>query len=450
MYTVNKGWGKIVTGVINNMGWIIVIALSTLTLLFTQLDTRHKMDGDLASLYMSYEEYGKISRVKPVDVVIEEDKATTIELYYDGIKDYQYNILRESQDLLDLEKQKESPSIVTIRELEGKIDNSELQISNVDKILELIINGKFEGISLDTMINKTNQRFTWTAEYRFNKVIGVATTDVYSWLLAFMLAFSAIIIKIQGNKSGKNSGFKFVWRTTARHARLAEKIAPKAKEAEDLCISMNKDELRIQRENRLRYVAMDYYDVFTEEGTFLKQPKFIEVETDQVIDLKGNVKIVENKYQKKVLKKQLKMVEFLKRYRIKEVHTYVLLESKAEAKEKYDFGESLRSRDRKTTFKNIITSLVTVLPLFTAASVFVVTNDTSNLLVGALGTLFNFVSLLANMFGSYDYILNQWSPSLLKKCDTLLVIANQLGIADEIDNNFDAKIEEELIKASQK
>ena len=144
------------------------------------------------------------------------------------------------------------------------------------------------------------------------------------------------------------------------------------------------------------------------------------------------------------MKKQKRVVEKLKKYRIKEVHTYILLESKAEARERFDFGESIKKRDRKTTLTNIVTSLVTVLPMFGAASLFVITENKTNLVIGILGMILNFISLLSNMIGSYDFIINSWGPGILKKCDTLLVIGNQLSLTDEKDNNWDATIEKEM------
>ena len=154
--------------------------------------------------------------------------------------------------------------------------------------------------------------------------------------------------------------------------------------------------------------------------------------------------------QKKLLKKQKKVVRKLEKYTVKEVHTYILWESKAEAKERFDFGESLRKRDRKTTLINVATSLITALPMFTAVSIFVITKDSTNLLIGGLGIVLNIVSLLFSVFSSYDYIINTWLPGVTKKCDTLLSIAIELGVADDIDKNWDERIEKEAYNTLNK
>jgi len=264
-------------------------------------------------------------------------------------------------------------------------------------------------------------------------------------MLAIMIGASAVVIKVQGNKTGKNSGLRMVWRTTLRHATLSEKIAPKAKEAELICQEMNSDELKLKREERLRYVALKYLDVFDENGTFRNDPQFVEVETEDYKTLRGKTKYRQNKYQKTLRRKQERIVEKLKHYRIKEVHIYILLESKAEAKERFDFGESLKNRDRRTLLANITTSLVVVFPMFGAVSLFVITENSTSLLLGGIGLIVNFIALLFNMFGSYDYILNVWAPGITKKCDTLLLIANRLGLADEKDNKWEETIEKEIL-----
>jgi hypothetical protein len=443
MYNFNKGWNKFVVGIINNVGWILVIVLAILTLLFAQLGTWHPESGTLSDLYNSHEEYGNIH-----GVVVDNDAGETqsIRAYYsnriDSLKD-EIILLRTDAELYLSEGGTVDDGAYV--DLANEITAAENERARYNNERNLIGKGTLKGIGSDTQINTIgNYNIRWVGEYTYDKILYLAVTDFYSWMMALLIAFSAVVIKVQGNRTGKNSGLKMSWKVTLRHATLSEKIAPKSKDAEEICQQMNEDELLLKREDKLRYVALKYEDVFTKDGTFQNNPNFVEVETTSYKTLGGKTKFKTNKYQKTLHKKQVKMVEFLKKYRIKEVHTYILLESKAEAKERFDFGQSLKTRERKTLVTNIITSLVTVLPMFGAVSLFVLTNNTSNLILGALGMLFNLVALLFNMFGAYDYILNQWTPGVLKKCDTLLVIGNELGITDDQDNNWDATIETEV------
>lgn len=447
MYKLNSKWHKFVTGVINNIGWILVILVSVLALVFTQLGTYHKEAGTLTDLYMSYDEYGRIHSVR-----VENGEGTTVFIrthYADQISllNAEIEVIRENQkSYLKIEGNSEEDDAYYNMTLEIKalLEERDKYVAERDRINS----GVLKGISSDTRINADNYTIYWIGEYTYDKIISLTTTDIYSWVLVIMLAFSAILVKIQGNKTGKNSGFKLEWKTMARHATLSEKIAPRSKDAEAICVRMNNEELQAKREMKLQYVALKYSDVFSEDGTFLNNPNFVQVEVMSY--KKGSRTILkENPYQKKLLKKQKRTVERLKKFKIKEVHTYILLESKAEAKERFDFGESLKARDRRTFWTNIITSFVTVLPMFTAVSVFVVTEDKTNLLVGVLGIILNLISLIFNMFGSYDYIINTWKPGILKKCDLLLSIGIELGVADEVDRNWEANLEKEMLRVNQ-
>lgn len=445
MYKINSNWNKFVLGVINNIGWIIVIILSTMTLLFTQLGTWHEETGTIHQIIDSYEEYGKIHHIEilNIDLVPLENKTTVADYYTDLKNEISDKIQAIEVQLYDYTKYPlNSPSrLIKEKELEGY----QSSLDRLNDEIQLIIDGKLQGIEEFSIIAKSDQKFNWVGEYTYNKIFYLATTDFYSWMMALMLAISAIVIKVQGNRTGKNSGLKMVWKTTLRHATLSEKIAPKAKEAELVCQEMNSEELRLQRETKLRYVALKYSDVFDEDGTFLPNPNFVQVETKIYKDSKGNTKYKVNEYQANLLKKQKKMIEHLKKFKIKEVHTYILLESKAESKERFDFGESLKSRDRRVVISNIVTSFATMLPMFGAVSLFVITENGSNLLLGIIGMIINFVALLFNMFSAYDYIINVWAPGVLKKSDTLLVIGNRLNLTDEKDNNWEATIEKELL-----
>lgn len=451
MYKINSNWNKFVLGIINNIGWILVIVLTFMTLLFTQLGTFHSESGMLSDLYNSYDEYGKIH-----SVVVSNQEGETVSvrrLYSSKIEILSEEILvltAEAQAYLEQNGEfanDDDAYLDIVTEINSARQERERYIAERD----LIGSGKLQGISLDTRVNAQDLYvLEWIGEYTLDKVVYLAVTDFYSWMMALMLAFSAVVIKIQGARTGKNSGLKMVWKTTLRHATLSEKIAPKAKEAELICQQMNSDELRLRRESKLRYVALKYEDVFNEDGTFLNNPNFVKVAINTYKDINGKTKYKMNPYQKILLNKQKKMVESLKKYKIKEVHTFILLESKAEAKERFDFGESLKARERRVVFTNILTSLVTVLPMFGAVSLFVLTENNTNLILGILGMTLNFVSLLFNMFSSYDYILNTWAPNILKKCDTLLLIGNQLGLTDEKDNKWDETIEKELLAESKK
>jgi hypothetical protein len=451
MYKINTKWNSFVLGVINNVGWILVFVLSLMILLFSQLGTWHIESGNLSDLYNSYGEYGSIHQVK----VINPEGSTTISIrsYYSS----KLNLISDDIVLLTEQAKKyiedngaasvdDDFYINILKELQSAQDDRQRYILERD----LISSGVLKGISLDNRIDSQDiYDITWIGEYTIDKVFYLAVTDFYSWMMALLIAFSSVIIKVQGSRTGKNSGMKMVWKTTLRHATLSEKIAPRSKDAELICQEMNADELRLRREDRLRYVALKYEDVFRENGTFLNNPNFVKVEVSSYKTLKGKTKYKENKYQKALLIKQKKIVEQLKLFRIKEAHTYILLESKAEAKERFDFGESLKARERKAFLTNVLTSMLTVLPMFGAVSLFVLTENQTNLLIGLLGMVFNLVALLFNMFASFDYIINTWAPNILKKCDTLLVIGNQLGITDDKDNNWDALIEKETLATNK-
>lgn len=448
MYTINKGWNKFVVGVINNVGWILVIVLGILVFLFTQLGTYHHEEGMLSDLYNSYEEYGNIH-----NVAIENSAGTTttIRRYYSArIEELSAEIIVLTDNAAQYVINGGTIDDDAYFDIQNEIKSARAERDRYSAERDLIASGELKGISLDTRISEADTYLVrWVGEYTYDKIIYLAVTDIYSWMMALLIAFSAVVIKVQGNRTGKNSGLKMVWKTTLRHATLSEKIAPKSKDAEIVCQEMNRDELKLKREDKLRYVALKYEDVFTENGTFRNDPNFVTVDITSYKTMRGKTKYKVNKYQKTLLKKQKKMVERLKNYRIKEVHTFILLESKAEAKERFDFGESLKKRDRRTTITNVITSLVTVLPMFGAVSLFVLTDNKTNLLLGGLGMVFNFVALLFNMFGAYDYIINIWTPNILKKCDTLLVVGNTLGLTDETDNNWEAAIEQEVLKANK-
>lgn len=456
MQNINSKWNKFVTGIISNISWLIVLFLSLLTILFTQLGTNHRNETESPAkfddLFLVYEEFGRIKWVSMRNKITDDTQWWTIEDYFVATRTKQEESIIEAEKKLEDTEANLTPAerkrqIDIIARANGTLESLDIQYA-------LVKDGKIGergGISLSTLVLKEmqNMEFDWVAEYRPDKILSVAAADVFSWILVTLIAFSATMIKIQGNKTGKVSGFKIVWKTTARHATLSEKIAPKSVEAEKICIAMNEDELKRQRISRLQYVALRYEDVFQEDGSFRNSPNFTKVDV-MVYNKKGKTVYEENEYQKKLLKRQRKTVNKLKSFRIKEVHTHILLESKAEARERFDYGESLRTRDRRTTATNILTSLVAALPMFTAASIFVFTGDKSSLLLGVGGIALNIVSLFFNMFSAYDYIINSWAPNILKKCDALLSIAIELGVADEIDKNWDAKIEQELHKANAK
>lgn len=454
MYNINSKWNKTITGIINNISWIIVIAVSVLTVLFTQLGTNHYETGNLSDMYASYETYGKIKKVVAMDIAEGQDNLIFVSMHYQNIIDILYNEISAHETILEqgyevVDDVQKPLSISRRAYFTSLIEGANESIEQNKKELSLITSRVMAGITENTLIKASGQQFSWVGEYRYDKILQVAATDVYSWVLVLMLAFSASLVKIQGNKTGKNSGFKLVWKTMLRHATLSEKIAPKSVEAEEICIRMNEDELKSRRTKILQRVSLAHEDVFTEEGMFLASPNIAQEDIISYVK-NGKTKYKNNPYIKKLIKRQRSAINKLKKMKIKEVHTYILLESKAEAREKYDFGESLKKRDRRTIISNIATSFVTALPMFTAASIFVITDDKNSLLIGGLGILLNFTSLLFNMFSSYDYIVNTWNPNLLKKCDALLSIAIELGVADSTDRNWDETVERELLASQNK
>ena len=138
MYNINKGWAAFVTGIINNIGWIIVIILSLLTMLFTQLGTWHKEEGGLSDLSSSYEEYGIIHHVTPLDVDLESNDLIKISTYYENSYEELSNKIAAWRQEIDLENLKPQPSIALIARLETNIANAEASIITNNKELQLI------------------------------------------------------------------------------------------------------------------------------------------------------------------------------------------------------------------------------------------------------------------------------------------------------------------------
>ena len=185
------------------------------------------------------------------------------------------------------------------------------------------------------------------------------------------------------------------------HSNLASKISPRSSDAEKICIELNADELRAKRKEILQYVGLKYEEVFNEDGGFVSSPNFIKVETTAYKNNKGVVKYRVNKYQSRLFKKQMKAVEKLKAFRIKEVHVHNLLEAKDSKDQRYDFGVSLVLRNRKSIISKVLTSMVTIAPLITATWMFTENKNPTMLIVAASGILFNFVMMLFNMGGAY-------------------------------------------------
>ena len=447
MYKINSGINRFINGVIQNAGWILVIFLTILILVFTQLGTKHNLKSNsIHDVIVSYHEYGNISDVNitiPMD--IPEGDIVRVRDYYAALIDTLDSDIEREQAVID---NPNSTNIAKLRAQE-RIDSNRTLIAQYEAEIILIRSGVLGGLNLDTWMTSKNQEFTWIGEYELNRVVSLVTTDVYSWVMSVLLAVSGIVIKIQGVKTGKMSGLKLIWKTTLRHATLSEKISPYSKQAEAVCEEMNQVELFTIREKRLSYVALKYDDVFTEEGKFRDVINFVKPQVITYKTLKGKTKYREDKYQKKLLKRQRKVVEKLKTYYPVEIHIHNLLETKQVYRERFDLGKSIEQYEKTKNIKNVIASIFTITPMIASVSIFVYSENTMNLIIGIVGTIINVSSLLTNMFASYAFITESYQDALIKKCDLLLQIGNQLRLTDEKDNNWNTYIEEEEHKLEQ-
>lgn len=447
MYKINSGINRFVTGVIQNAGWILVIFLTVLILVFTQLGTKHSLSSNsIHDVVVSYYEYGNISDVQIIipDEILDED-ITRVRDYYSVLINTLDDDIQREQVIID---DPASSNIAKLRAQE-RIESNQSLIAQYEEEIILIRSGALGGINLDTWITSKNQNFTWTGEYELDRVVKLVTTDVYSWVMSILLAVSGMVIKVQGVKTGKMSGLKLIWKTTLRHATLSEKISPFSKAAEAVCEEMNENELYVIREKRLSYVALKYDDVFDEDGKFKDQINFVKPQTITYKTLSGKTKYRNDKYQIKLLKRQTKVVEKLKTYYPIEVHIHNLLETKQVYKERFDLGKSIEQYEKSKNIRNIITSIFTITPMIASVSIFVYSENTMNLIIGITGTIINVSALLTNMFASYAFITENYQDSLIKKCDLLLQIGNQLRLTDDKDNNWNTYIEEEEHKLEQ-
>jgi len=447
MYKINTGINKFVTGVIQNAGWILVVFLTMLILAFAQLSTQHKLHStSIHEVVNSYEEYGityDVEGTAPENVVL-----ISISEYYDNL------ILSLQNRIVAAEGIVNNPLSTSSARINAQRDIDELQslITRYESERRIIRSGVIRGLHeqlTEITIDGRGMKWTYTSEYKFNRIISVVGVDVYSWVMSILIAVTGVVIKIQGTKTGKMSGLKLIWKTTLRHATLSEKISPHSKRAEETCEEMNQVELFTVREKRLSYVALKYDDVFTEEGTFRDNINFVKPLTITYKTLKGKTKYKEDKYQKKLLKKQRVVVEKLKSYYPVEIHIHNLLETKQIYKERFDLGISIERYEKTKVLKNIFTSALTITPMITAVSVFVYTDDTMNLVIAIVGTIINLSALIINMFSSFAFITETYQDALIKKCDLLLQIGNQLRLTDDKDNHWNDYIEKEELKNEQ-
>lgn len=448
MYKVNSKINNFVIGVIQNAGWILVVFLTILILVFTQLGTKHERTStSIHDVLIGYETYGKIIEIN-IEIPMDTPELQIIRVrdYYSKLINALDEDIRFDQSIID---DSTSPNIAKLRAQE-RIDSNKLLIEQYENEIILIRSGVLTGLNLDTWMAEKDQVFKWIAEYKLDRVLQIVTTDVYSWVLSILLAVSGVVIKIQGVKTGKMSGLRLIWKTTLRHATLSEKLSPLSKQAEKICEEMNEEELYRIREKRLSYVALKYDDVFDEDGKFLSSINFVQPQTISFKTIKGKIKYKEDKYQTKLLKRQQKVVEKLKTYYPVEVHIHNLLETKQIYKERFDLGISIEKYEKQKIAKNIVASLFTITPMIASVSLFVYTANTMNLVIGIIGTLINVSSLLTNMFSSYAFITESYQDALIKKSDILLQIGNVLGITDDKDNNWNQYIEKEELDLERK
>lgn len=444
MYKINSKLNKFVYGILQNAGWILVIFLTVLILVFTQLGTQHaKSSSSIHDVVISYRDFGTVYDVKVIisDEVLEEDVIRVRDYYAMLIDQLDADIETDQAIVINPES-----STTAIMRAEERIASNTVLISNYETEVVLIRSGALDGLNLDTWMTQKNQQFTWIGEYQLNRIFDIVLVDVYSWVMAVLLAASGIIIKIQGVKTGKMSGLKLIWKTNLRHATLCEKISPHSKQAERVCEAMNEVELYTIREKRLSYVALKYTDVFDENGNFKDVVNFVKPQTMSYRKLSGKQKFRLDRYQQRLLKKQQKVVEKLKRYYPVEVHVHNLLETKQIYKERFDLGMSIQTYEKRKIIKNIFASVLTITPMITAVSVFVYSGNQMNLVIGIVGTIINVTALLTNMFSSYAFITENYQDALIKKSDLLLQIGNELKLTDDKDNNWNTYIEEEELR----
>jgi hypothetical protein len=159
MYKINNRWNGFVTGVINNVGWIIVAIVAIMTLLFTQLGTWHREEGlNIHGLVASHEEYGNIHHVQVLNTDdISLDDLITIAVYYNGtqaLDGYEGIITRlitqrESKQT-ELESLSEGSARYLQKEEELKAIDESIQQYNAE--YSLIITGELRDINGLTLI----------------------------------------------------------------------------------------------------------------------------------------------------------------------------------------------------------------------------------------------------------------------------------------------------------
>jgi len=188
MYKINSGINKFISGVIQNAGWLLVIFLTILILVFTQLGTKHNLKSNsLHDVIVSYYEYGNISEV---NIVIPTE---TLEEEIIRVRDYYAGLINALD--LDIDKEQaiiDDPASSNIAKLRAqeRIQNDQSLIIQYEEEIRLIRQGAIGGLNLDTWITAKNQEFTWVGEYELDRVISLVTTDVYSWVMSILLAVS--------------------------------------------------------------------------------------------------------------------------------------------------------------------------------------------------------------------------------------------------------------------
>jgi len=448
MKQITSFWTRLVLGIIQSAGWIITVVLTLSIFVFVNLDIVHRYrEGNIEypaltinEVVDAYREYGKIRVINAKDALNDE---TTLLYYYDSYTtplEERLNILQE-QVLTETDAYK----LVVIQRQISDIETN-LEGWRLDK--EIIASREIDGLTLYKQYQNT---YELNAEYTLQTAIRVTTTDIYAWILVIMMAVVGVIVKIQGMKQGITSGFKLILPTTLRHATLSEKITPVTKEAEKICDIMNKEELYKYREKKLNVVGLKYQDIFDiESGRFLEIPNLPKIEKLIITDEYGKIRLVKDFERLKLRKQQLKTIRHLRHVKLKEIHIYLLLESTSEYRQRYDFGTSLKTENAKSVVGIIFSSMLLMLPLFTVASLFVYNYNETSLFVALIGTGMNIASMLIQMFSSYNRIVILYQKNIIKKCDSLLLIGNQLSITNENDNNWNKYIEQEIFESKYK
>lgn len=447
LYNNKSGWSKFVGWVFRNMLWFAIFLISIVAILMAFFGTWHRHSGvsDIPSILSKYEGYissnGKDikydfindARVLDIDSTPEEDRITISE-YYNVLRKRQEAEAVKVDDLIAAELAKVEPVPATLARLRAQRESINVTLDSYDRQLDVIASGAIDGFSLNTWTTLYS-KYEFYGEYDFtnvSKFVMISTSDPMAWFSAVMYALMAFLTKVLGRQIGQRKGFTENWTVTLYHSNLASLVSPLSTKAELLCIGLNREELKAKRIEFLDRVSLKYTDVFDDRGMFLAKINFVEIPIVAIKKPSGKIIYKLDKDLIRIRKKQIKMIKFLKNFKIKELHIANLMSANTNASDRFDLGTPLNVHNTKKNVISVITSMVTVMPLISAIWIFADNpNKKTQLLVTAGAIAINFVMMLFNIGSEQDYISTVHIPMINKRNDFLLELSVALNLATE-------------------